>query len=181
MTTLRLVQRVQPAERQPVERFREEQRVGVVLRTATEVEARAAGLGPGGGAVVVGLSRQSPWRSAGLRFGDLVTSIDGRPVAHPQDVLAALRDPDRDELRLGYVRDGRTTEVTALLSDRDRDVTEIHVPLLFSYSHERGTSETSLLLGLIAHESTAAAWRLRLLWLISFGGGDSDRLLEVDG
>ena len=41
-------------------------------------EARAAGLGPGGGAVVVGLSERSPWRAAGLRFGDLiVAALDG--------------------------------------------------------------------------------------------------------
>ncbi len=30
------------------------------------------------------------------------------------------------------------------------------------------------------YEKTRAAWRFRLLWLIWFGGGDADELLEVD-
>ncbi|MFQ5517227.1 MAG: RNA polymerase sigma factor, partial [Acidimicrobiia bacterium] len=68
------MERLRPADRGETERFREEDRVGVVVRTATEVEARAVGLGPGGGAVVVGLSRTSPWREAGLRFGDLIVA-----------------------------------------------------------------------------------------------------------
>jgi hypothetical protein len=35
-------------------------------------------------------------------------------------------------------------------------------------------------LGLIRFTQTRAAWRMRLLWLFSFGAGDSDRLIEVD-
>ncbi|MCE9635713.1 MAG: S1C family serine protease, partial [Planctomycetes bacterium] len=53
---LTTVARVRPAERMNAERFREEKRIGVVLRTATEVEARGAALGPGAGAVIVGLA-----------------------------------------------------------------------------------------------------------------------------
>ena len=50
-----------------------------------------------------------------------------------------------------------------------------------SYESDRGTSETSVLLGMFNYKSTEAAWRFRLLWLFSFGGGDADRLIEVDG
>jgi hypothetical protein len=58
---------------------------------------------------------------------------------------------------------------------------EISLPLLFDYQADRGRSEWSLLLGLVNYRSTAAAWRCRLLWLIGFGGGDADRLVEIDG
>ncbi|HEX5053097.1 MAG TPA: hypothetical protein VFZ65_15085 [Planctomycetota bacterium] len=177
---LQLVARQRAAARLPTERFREELRVGVVLRTATEVEARAADLGPGGGAVVIGLSRASPWRAAGLRFGDLLVAIDARAVAHPQDVLTVLRDPEREHVELDYVRDGVAHHTTALLSQRNVDVTEVTLPLLLSYTADRGSAEFSLLLGLVNYRSTAAAWRFRLLWFIAFGAGDSDRLLEVD-
>lgn len=173
-----LAPRVRAAERAPAERFREEQRVGVVVRTATEVEARGAGLGPGGGAVIVGLSARSPWRGAGLRFGDLLVAVDERPIAHPQDLLTALREPGRERIALAFVRDGERRTVEAPLSRREQELQSIDLPLLFSYEADRGRSEWSLLLGLLHYESTAAAWRFRLLWLIGFGGGDADRLLE---
>lgn len=173
------VARARPAARGAVERYREEERVGVVLRTATEVEARAADLGPGGGAVVVGLSRASPWRAAGVRYGDLVRAIDGEDVAHPQVVLDAIRKaPEDGELALEVVRDGARVAARARVSQRASELREIDVPLLYSYSRDRGRSETSVLLGIYKHESTPAAWRTRLLWFVEFGGGDADRLEE---
>ncbi|MBX3462727.1 MAG: hypothetical protein KF830_06125 [Planctomycetes bacterium] len=178
-TALTLAARVRPGPRTAVERFREEDRVGVVVRTATEVEARAAGLGPGGGAVVTGLAHSSPWRGAGLRFGDLLVRVDGAPIAHPQDLLAAIRRPAADRLRLDVHRDGSPFTVDAPLSRRTSELHEITLPLLFSYESDRGRSEWSLLLGLLNYRSTAAAWRFRLLWLFAIGGGDADRLLEV--
>lgn len=174
-----LVPRVRPAARQPAERFREEARVGVVVRTATEVEARAAGLPPGAGAVVVGLSRSSPWRSAGIAFGDLLVALDDAPLAHPQDLLQLLRDPARDTVRLTVVRGSARTTVQAALSARNQDLREVWIPLLFSYRADRGATDWDCLLGLLGYRSTAAAWRCTLLWLIDFGGGDADTLLEV--
>ncbi len=177
---LQLIARTRPAARIAGERFREEQRIGVVLRTATEVEARAAGLAPGAGAVIVGLSRGSPWRIAGLRFGDLLTAVAGQPLAHPQDLLNAARPTTTERLQLEYLRDGEKHTVEAMLTTRNQDVREVSVPLLFSYAADRGATEWSCLIGIFHYRSTAAAWRFRLLWLIGFGGGDADRLLEVD-
>ncbi len=176
------VPRVRPAGRQSAERFREEQRVGVVLRTATEVEARAAGLGPGGGAVVVGLARASPWRGAGLRYGDLVRAVDGEPVAHPQLVLDRVRAAPADaHLRLDVVRAGAPLVCDAPLTERESELLEIDLPLVFSYQRDRDRTEISALVGLVYHERTPAAWRVRLLWLVNFSGGDADRLRTEDG
>ena len=179
-TKLQLTPRVRPAPRERAERWREEDHAGVVLRTATEAEARAAGLGPGGGAVIVGLSGTSPWRSAGLRFGDLLTAVDGAPVAHPQDVLAAVRRPGAETLHLEGRRGDAAFAIDAALSQRDTGLNEITVPLLFYYEADRGRSEWSVLLGIVNWRGTAAAWRFRLFWLFAIGGGDEDRLLEVD-
>jgi C-terminal processing protease CtpA/Prc len=160
--------------------LREEERVGVVLRGATEVEARAAGLAPGGGAVVVGLSTDSPWRAAGIVFEDLIVAQDGEPVAAPEQVLDRVRAlPDGGELELVLVRAGEKKQVRAPVSRRASEFRHFAIPLIVSYERERGSSRFSCLLGLFRLRRTSAAWDVRLLWLMSFGGGDSDRLEEV--
>ncbi len=179
-TNVVVAQRVRRPARAGAQRFREEQRVGVVLRTATEVEARTAGLAPGAGAVIVGLAPESPWRGAGLRFGDVITAVDGEVVAHPQVLLDAVREAQSDAvLTLRVQRRTRAMEFDAALSRREQATRRIALPPLFSYGAERGASELSILLGLIRHTTTAAAWEWRILWFIRFGGGDADRLEEV--
>ena len=181
-STLTLTPRVRVPGRKDVERYKEDRRVGVVLRTATEVEARSAGLGPGGGAVVVGLSRRSPWRVAGLTYGDLIVRVGEEEVSHPLVVVDAIREADEDdELDLLVRRDGEDLEVSAALSRRKTDVTEVTIPLLYSYEHDRGVTEWSAIIGLIKHRTTQVAWELRLLWFIRFRGGEADELQEVDG
>lgn len=178
-TTIHTIPRLRPVDRAEVVRIREEQRVGVVLRTATEVEARRVGLPPGAGAVVVGLSKNSPWRVAGIRFGDLIAVIDERRVAHPEVVLDAIRNAG-DEVDLVLWRDGVQVTVVAPLTRRARDFRELYVPLLVDHESGRGKADTSVLLGLFRYQETRAAWRVRLFWIIWFGGGDADELLEVD-
>jgi S1-C subfamily serine protease len=190
---LTTMQRARPAEREPAERFREEEKVGIVVRTATEVEARAAGLGPGGGAVVVGLSLASPWREVksgkharpGLVYGDLIVSVDDMPVAHPQVLIEAVRAHDKDgkdkaakRVRVDFLRDGARRTLDLPVSARASELREVSIPLLYSYRDDRGHTETSILLGLYKYETTKTAWRSRFLWIIHFGGGDADRLEE---
>ena len=167
--------------RSAILRYREEQKVGIVLRTATEVEARAAGLAPGAGAVVIGLSRRSPWRKAGVELGDLLVAIDGQPLAHPQmllDTIAAAENDQRMELEVW--RESGPAKLRPRTTRRNRDLQRFYIPLLVSYESDSDGSDFSMILGMIRYRQTSAAWRLRLLWLLSFGGGDSDRLIEVD-
>jgi predicted metalloprotease with PDZ domain len=178
--SLTLAARVHPSERVPSVRLREESRVGIVLRSPTEVEARALGLAPGAGALVVGLSGDSPWRKAGLRFEDVILSVDGTPVAHPQLVLDLVRSAQPDaRLALSVARGSERLELAAPLTRRAHEMAQISIPILFSYERVRGQSETSILLGLVRIRHTAAAWDWRLLWIISFGGGDADKLEKV--
>ncbi len=180
-TSLTAVARVRPAPRTPAVRFREEEKVGVVLRTATEVEARHAGLPPGGGAVVVGLSRRSPWRAAGVQFEDLIVAVDEAPVGDPQAVLAAIAAaPTDSSLTLHVKRGDEDLALSAAVSERTGQLTGFTIPLLFSHESDRGTSDTSLLFGLLGYKSTAVAWEFRLLWLIRFNGGESDQLQDVE-
>ncbi|QDU67496.1 PDZ domain-containing protein [Engelhardtia mirabilis] len=180
--TLTLVRRVAPAGRGETERFREDDHVGVVLRTATEVEARTAGLAPGAGAVIVGLAASSPWRDAELRFADLITAVDGVEVASPEVLLDAIRRADRRaRLSLEVWREGQMVTTEAAVSRRISAVTDISLPLIFSYERRARVRNWSAILGLLHWESTSSSWRLRLLWLFNLSGGETDRLQEVDG
>ena len=173
--------RVRPAARAEVQRFREEHRVGIVMRTATEVESRAAGLGPGAGAVVVGLARGSPWREAGLRFDDLLVEAGGQKVAHPQVVLDTIRAaPAQGKVHLRYVRDGAPHEMEAPVSRRAREMKRISVPLLYGYTKQGDFRRVWIFFGLYKHTRSAAAWELRLFWLFKFRGGDADRIEEIE-
>ncbi|MEY3160241.1 MAG: hypothetical protein RIT25_232, partial [Planctomycetota bacterium] len=113
-------------------------------------------------------------------FGDLIAAIDGKPVVHPQVVLDVLRDTSKDSVALEYVRGGQRVAAQVALSTRSASLREVSIPVLFDYESERGKTEWSVVFGLLGYESTAAAWRFRLLWIVTFGGGDADRLLEVD-
>jgi C-terminal processing protease CtpA/Prc len=132
--------------------------------------------------VVVGLSLDSPWRAGGLVFGDLITHVDGEPVAHPEQLVDRVRTADADaRLALDVRRGEQVFAVSLPLSRRERETSHVHVPLLLRYEREREASTTSLLLGLVRVRRTSAAWDARLLWFISFGRGDADRLVEVEG
>jgi membrane-associated protease RseP (regulator of RpoE activity) len=135
---------------------------------------------PGAGALVVGLSSDSPWRAAGLRFEDVILAVDGAPVAHPQQVLDLVRGAQADaRLKLSIARGAERLELDAPLTQREHEMHDISIPLIFSYESARGASETSFILGLVRVRHTAAAWDWRLLWFISFGGGDADKLEKV--
>ena len=56
----------------------------------------------------------SPAKAAGLRPGDLIVSVDGRPVRSSNAVVAVTKDDAGRALSLGYRRDGelRVTTVT---------------------------------------------------------------------
>ena len=183
-TELTWAARVAPRTRAEVVTFEETAHVGVVLRSATEVEAHQAGLAPGAGAVVIGLSRRSPWRAAGITFEDLIVQVDGEPLAAPQELLDKIREtkPGRklDLVVAGEAGLGPERSVRARVSSRERAFRRIHIPLLFSCERFGvGRSEWNFLLGLFRFERTPVAWRTRFLWWIDFERGDSERLVEL--
>jgi putative serine protease PepD len=66
------------------------------------------------GAEVQSVNSGSPAESAGLRAGDVITSVDGREVSEPQDVsdaIDALAPGDRLKIELSRDGEGRTVDV----------------------------------------------------------------------
>ncbi|HEV8425956.1 MAG TPA: M50 family metallopeptidase [Actinomycetes bacterium] len=61
----------------------------------------------------------APAQAAGLRGGDRIVAIDGRPVDSFDELRAALDDKGDQQIKVTYVRDGReqTTSLTAASQD----------------------------------------------------------------
>jgi C-terminal processing protease CtpA/Prc len=179
-TTLWPVKRLAPPRRLTGDHIREESKVGIVVRDASEVEAHEAGLTRGEGCVVVGLSRTSPWRKAGVVFGDLIMEINDKSIKNPQALLAAIHALDMGEpVKIDIFRDHKILCLNTSVSQRDRETVEFNIPLIFTYENRRGIKKTSVLCGLYRLRKTAVASRTTLFWVINYTSGDSNRLEET--
>jgi putative serine protease PepD len=71
------------------------------------------------GAEIQGVTPGSPAQSAGLRSGDVITGVDGRDVAAPEDVSEAIDQLEPgDEIQVEVSRDGEQRTVTVELAER---------------------------------------------------------------
>ncbi|WP_405150860.1 trypsin-like peptidase domain-containing protein [Sphaerisporangium sp. NBC_01403] len=71
------------------------------------------------GAVIGSVQTGSPAEQAGLKAGDLITKIDGKPVAGADTVVGAVRGyQPGTKVALTYVRNGSTSTVTVTLTEK---------------------------------------------------------------
>ncbi len=71
------------------------------------------------GALLQQVPQDSAAGQAGLRSGDLVTSVDDEQVGSVDELVLALRERGvGDEVSIGYVRDGRAASTRVVLADR---------------------------------------------------------------
>jgi putative serine protease PepD len=75
----------------------------------------------GSGAEISGVTVNGPAESAGLQVGDVVTEIDGRPIADPSALSAAInaKSPG-DHITLTVQRNGSTAKVDVTLRARPK-------------------------------------------------------------
>lgn len=92
--------------------------IGVVLAEVDENQARALGL-PRAGVVITNLIAGSPAVAAGLRPGDIITTVAGNAVHSQQDALTriAAAKPG-DTLELGIVRPAGAVKVAVTVTER---------------------------------------------------------------
>ena len=78
-------------------------------------------LGAQHGVVIMSVEPGSPAEKAGLKGGDVITSVNGTPVKSGNDLVNPIAQaPIGSKVKLNYVRDGQTKETTAMVEDRTR-------------------------------------------------------------
>ena len=93
--------------------------LGVALRDVDADVQQALGLGAVSGALVEDVTPGSPAERAGLRSYDLITAIDGTPMAGDDMAIRTVaRAAPGQTSRIDYVRDGRPHSVVLKLAER---------------------------------------------------------------
>jgi len=93
-------------------------RLGVTVDPLTDQLAQY--FGTVAGVLVTSVADGSAASRAGLKAGDVITSIDGQPVHSTDDLIRATRDAKDDEVTIEIVRDRKTSSVKATLEGPSR-------------------------------------------------------------
>jgi serine protease Do len=96
-------------------------RIGVSVQDINQQLAQSFGLTAPHGALVSKVEPQSPGDKAGLKAGDVITSVDGHDIDHSYDLPAVIAQlPPGTQAHLGIWHDKRASEVsvkTVVLDD----------------------------------------------------------------
>jgi serine protease Do len=115
----RSVQRLGEIGRDAMGRFGGGQRLGVTVQELTP--QLSAYFGAKDGVLVSSVSDNSPAAKAGLKAGDVITAIGGRPIGSTRDLLESLRDvEDGREVTMAAIRDKNEISLKAALEGRPR-------------------------------------------------------------
>jgi S1-C subfamily serine protease len=94
----------------------------VTMLTFTPEYAEGLGVSVEAGAVVADVTAGSGAEVAGLRTGDVITSIDGKDVKAAEDVTSAVNaHKPGDEIKVTFHRRDETKEITVKLGERPVD------------------------------------------------------------
>ncbi|MGA3033858.1 MAG: trypsin-like peptidase domain-containing protein [Terracidiphilus sp.] len=108
------------------------------------------------GVLVQEVQSGGPADKAGLKPGDIITTIDGRSIKDGEDLVneIASRRPG-STIRLGYEREGKEADTTVTIGDREKVFADLNNPQPESNPQsEGGAGETKL--GLVVHDVTSS-------------------------
>ncbi len=106
------------------------------------------------GVLVQQVQPGGPAEKAGLKAGDIITTIDGRSIKDGDDLVneIASRRPG-SSVRLGYLRDGKQSDATVTIGDRDKVFAEIGQAQSNASPDEKGDAGEAKL-GLVVRQVT---------------------------
>jgi serine protease Do len=93
--------------------------IGIMFNAAENPAiSRVYGAGAGG-VTISAVTAGSPAEQAGLKVGDTIVSVDGKPVKNGDELVSdiASRKPG-SKVNLGFVRNGKKQEATVTVTDR---------------------------------------------------------------
>jgi serine protease Do len=108
------------------------------------------------GVLVQEVQPGGPADKGGLKPGDIITTIDGRPIKDGDDLVNEIagRKPG-SSLRLGFLRDGKQSDTTVTVGDRDKVFAELNNPQTNAPpDHEGDAGESKL--GIVVREASPA-------------------------
>ncbi len=108
------------------------------------------------GVLVQQVQPGGPAEKAGLKPGDIITTVDGRPIKDGDDLVneIASRKPG-SALRLGFIRDGKPTDTTVTVGDRDKVFAELNNPQSAAAPDQQGDAGEAKL-GIVVREASSA-------------------------
>jgi serine protease Do len=108
------------------------------------------------GVLVQEVQSGGPADKAGLKPGDIITTIDGRSIKDGEDLVneIASRKPG-STIRLGFMRDGKPSDTTVTIGDRDKVFAEMNNQQPES-NPESGGGAGETKLGIVVHDVPAA-------------------------
>src|ERR1035441_10145471 len=108
------------------------------------------------GVLVQEVQPAGPADKAGLKPGDIITTVDGRSIKDGDDLVneIASRRPG-SSIRLGYLRDGKQDDTTVTIGDRDKVFASVGAPQDNAAPEEQG-DQGEAKLGIVVHEASQA-------------------------
>lgn len=91
---------------------------GVEARNLTSQQAKALGLEPSAGIVVMQVTPGSPAATAGIEQGDVITGIDGRSRSPNEALAFVATTPPGSRIQVSILRRGMRQDLTATLVER---------------------------------------------------------------
>jgi len=92
--------------------------LGVVIRPVDATSAKSAGLSEISGVIIERVNESGAAQQAGLKQGDVITSVDGQKIMTSPDFLSKIgQHRPGDVLNFQYIRDGKQKETSVKLSD----------------------------------------------------------------
>lgn len=113
-----------------VERAGQTLPVTIVPAYTGDEKIREIGIEPAVQPMVAGVFPDSPAQAAGLKAGDLIVALDGRPAEYVSFVSEYLRLHGANPVRLTYERDGQTAETTLTPRLSTPPGSDVPVPLI---------------------------------------------------